>query len=400
MRTIFLILLILGAYILVNLATIHYITSYRYMLSVFKKSKHYQTLKHYQEKWNVPIWIGEFIWETQVPQQPFLIPTFLWTRFTNFRYLADNSMAKIVNEQGWSWSYWEYEKKAFEDEKLNAIFSKYMKGSWKPSDPIPKLVAKGKEIQTEDGKSVILKGPNLPLKYLAYHSELETNEETFQKLDDMGANVVRIVINLDATMPQEGEWDQKSINTLKQALDLAERYHIYVILNIHQYKGSSYFRWGLGFPPWYVQRYSEFSKYDWDKFHQMWINRQPPFEDSWDFVVEGWNKIIDISRGRNIVIGYDLFNEPGRGYELYEYLSAGIKLFDPEKIHFAETMHLFRAKASEEKPEIHNLVLSPHLYDVWKRNSFIIMLITSTLLFPVVLVLGFLVGWARRKRRR
>lgn len=391
MKTTFLILLILGIYILVNLVMIRYITSYSYMLSLFKKSEHYQKVKYYQDKWNVPIWIGEFLWETRSPESFFLMPTFLWTHFTNFKYLADDSMAKIVNNEGWSWSYWEYEKTPFDDDKLNGIFSRYMKGSWRPDDPIPKLVAKDKEIQTEDGKTIILKGPNLPLKNLAFYSQLEVNEETFQKLDEMGANVVRIVINLDAMMPREGEWDQKSLETLKMALDLAEKHHIYVILNIHKFRF-------LGFPQWYIQRYKKGFDGNWEKFRQMWLNRQPPFEDSWDFFVEGWKKIIEVSKDRNIVVGYDLLNEPGQGYELYEYLSSQIEPFDLGKIHFAETMHLFRGMSSEEKPKIDNLVLSPHLYDIWQRNFVIIMFITSTLL-PVILIVSFLIVWIRKRRK-
>jgi len=392
MKTIFLILLILGIYILINLAAIRYLASYGYMLSLFKKSEHYQKVKSAQEKWNVPVWVGEFIWETQAPRNLFMIPTFLWFRFSNFKYSADDSMARIVNEEpGWGWSYWEYEKGAFGDEKLNSIFSKYMKGSWRTSDPIPKLVARGKEIQTEDGKTVILKGPNLPLKHLATWGELQVSEEIFQKLEDMGANVVRIIINLDVTIPEEGEWSQKSIETLKQALNLVEKHHIYVILDIHKYRCS-------GFPKWYMKRVSD-SGPNCEKFNQMWLKKQPPLEDSWDFIVEGWKKIIEISKGRNIVIGYDLFNEPGRGYELYEYLSAKITSLDPEKIHFAETQHLFRGMESDEKPEINNLVLSPHLYDIWKRNFFIVMIITSTLL-PIILIPIFLIIRRRRRRRR
>ena len=392
MSKIILTLLILGVYILINLSAIYYVTSYGHMVSLFKKSKHYQALEKYQTKWNVPIWVGEFIWETQSPRNPLMIPAFLWTRFTKFRYLADNSMAKIVDNESWGWSYWEYEKTAFEDDNLNQIFSKYLKSNWRPGDTTPKLVVKGKEIQTEDGSTVILKGPNLPLKNLAYYSNLEADEETFQKLDEMGANVVRIIINLDATMPQEGDWSQKSLDTLKNALDLAEKHHIYVVLNIHKYHF-------LGFPKWYIQRYKDGFNGNYNKFSQMWLNRQPPFEDSWDFFVEGWKKIIEVSKGRNIVAGYDLLNEPGRGYKLYEYLSEKIEPFDPGKIHFAETMHLFNDMTGEEKPKISNLVLSPHLYDIWRRNVFIILFITSTLLFPVVFFLILLARLFLSKRR-
>jgi len=395
MKKILLIASLVGAYLLVNFITIHYITSYDYMLSMFKSSEHYQKVEYYQDKWDVPIWVGEFVWETQTPKNRLLIPAYLWTRFTDFMYGADDSMARIVNnEQGWSWSYWEYEKVAFGDERKNEIFSKYIKGSWKPSDPIPKLVARGKEIQTEDGKPVILKGTNLPLKNLALYSELEANEETFQKLDRMGVNVVRIVINLDATMPKEGEWDQKSLDTLKKALDLAEKHHIYVILNIHKYQR-------MGFPKWYVSRNKEFAVGNWDyeKFQKMFMTRQPPFEDSWDFIVEGWKEIINVSKGRNIVVGYDLFNEPGRSYELYEYLSAKIEPLDPDKIHFAETIHLFVGMDSEEKPKINNLVLSPHLYGVWEL--YLPMVITSTLLPVIAVVFLFILGlWFYLKRKR
>jgi hypothetical protein len=392
-------LLLLAAYILINFIAIYHITSYDYMLPVFKSSEHYQKVEYYQDKWDVPVWVGEFVWETQTPKNPLLIPAYLWTHFTDFMYPADDSMARIVNnEQGWSWSYWEYEKVAFGDERKNEIFSKYIEGSWKPTDLIPKLVVRGKEIQTEDGKPVILKGVDLPLKNLATYGILEANEETFQKLEGLGVNVVRIIINLDTTMPKEGDWDQKSSDTLKKALDLAEEHHIYVILNIHKYER-------MGFPKWYVERDKEFAVANWDyqKFQKMFFARQPPFEDSWDFIAEGWKNIINVSKGRNIVVGYDLLNEPGTGqdYELYEYLSAKIEPLDPGKIHFAETTYLFSGMTSEEKPKINNLVLSPHFYDVWRGNFFTVMFITSTLL-PTIVVILFIIleAWFYLKKKR
>jgi len=405
-RSIALVALLAGIYVSVNFITIYCITSYGYMLSLFTSSEHYKKVKYYQDKWNVPVMIGEYCWEPIAHNTPMAIPPWLWTRLTGFEYLVVDSMTKIANdEQGWcGWMHWEYEKVAFKDERLNEIFSKYMKGSWKPSDPIPRLVVKGKEIQTQDGSPLILKGTTLPLKYLATYSELEANEETFQNLDNMGMNVVRIVTTLDALMPQEGVWNQKSLEVLNQSLDLAEKHHIYVIPSIEQWRASPYFRYGgKGFPSWYVQRYNVGFDGDWQKFNLMWINKEPPYEDSWTFVTEAWKKIIGISKGRNIVAGYDLFSEPpGAPHRFYEYLSAQIEPFDPGKIHFANTMYIFWGMDSEDKPEIYNLVLYPHLYDVWKKELYSVMFVASVL-FPitsVVFLTVFTVLRLRFKRKK
>jgi len=402
-RVVALIALLVGIYVFVNFIAIYCITSYGYMLSLFTFSEHYKKVKYYQDKWDVPVMVGEYIWETQRPESPLVIPAWLWTDLTDFGYLVDDSMTKIVNdEQGWyGWVHWEYEKVAFKDERLNEIFSKYMKGSWKPSDPVPKLVVKGKEIQTEDGMRVILKGTTLPLKHLAIYCELEANEETFQKLDNMGVNVVRIVTTLDALMPEEGVWNEKSFEVLNQSLNLAEKHHIYAIPSIEQWKASPYFgHGGKGFPSWYVQRYNVGFDGDWQKFNQMWINKEPPYEDSWAFVTEAWKKIIGVSKGRNIVAGYDLFSEPpGAPHRFYEYLSTQIEPLDVGKIHFANTMYIFWGMDSEDKPEIHNLVLYPHFYDVWKRGLYFVMFGTS-LLFPIVSVISLTVLRLWLKRRK
>lgn len=400
MKKILIIAVLVIAYLLLNFAAMDYITSYNYMLPLFKSSETYQMAQSYQNKWNVPVWVGEFVWETQTPENPLLLPATVWTRFTDFRYMADDSMAKIVNnESGWSWGYWEYEKVSFSDEKMDAVFSKYINGSWRPSDPIPKLVVRGKDIQTEDGKTVILKGVNLPLKNLAMYSVLDANEDTFKKLDDIGVNVIRLQIDMADLQPKEGVWNQQALDTLKKAIDLAEEHHIYVIVNIHNYRCD-------GFPSWYGNRYSN-PGHDCGNFNYMWENRQHPYEDSWDFVVSGWAQIINITKGRNIVAGYDLFNEPGatkNGVELYEYIAGKIELLDPGKINFVETPFVFHGMTSDEKPKIDNLVLSPHFYTgVWEGNLWMVMFVTSTLLPIIVLIILIAIevlSYLRRKNDR
>lgn len=370
------------------------------MLQVFKSSNHYKQLVYYQDKWDVPIWIGEFCWETQTTRQPQFALAYIWENAIGFRYMADESMIKIFNKRGLGWLYWEYAKESFQNDRKNALASKYLKDVWKPSDPIPKLVVSGKQIQTEDGMPVLLKGVQLPFKDLVMYGGVEPTEETFQMLDEIGMNTVRLELVPEKLVPQEGVWDQKAFDTLEKALDLAEKHNIYVILVIHQYKESSFFG-GLGFPSWYVQRY-DFRKGDTGKFGKMWMARQHPFEDSWDFVVECWKKVIEVSKNRTIVAGYDLFNEPpGAPRKFYEYLSAQIEPLDPDKIHFADTPFLFKGMEDETKPNIHNLVLAPHIYDIWKLKLILIMFVTSTLLFlAAVVVIIISMVLMRRKRKK
>jgi len=390
LRKLILIILLTAGISLVNYVISFYVFSYDFMLRAFESSEHYRTLIKYRDFWDVPVWVGEFAFSMPSPRtSPLAISGIAWTSIAQLNYVAEQSMIKIMEKEGWGWSHWESEEASFNDENENAILSRYMKGSWKPNDPVPKLVVKGRGIQTEGGMPVVLKGESLPLKYLAFYGKLETDEGTFRKLDEMGMNSIRIIIDLDDLMPMEGDWNEKSFDTLKNALDLAEKHHMYVILDLHQYRGSSYFIDGCGFPPWYVQRSSGFKSEnpeDWERFNDMWITKETPYEDSWQIVTEAWKKIINVSKGRNIVAGYDLFNEPpGQAYKFYEYLSAQLEPLDPGKIHFVETMHVFRDMNSGDKPKVNNLALSPHLYDVWDESYTIVIMSSWFSLFIIVI---------------
>jgi len=361
-----LVAILLGYFLLVDLAA--YIAfSHSLVKPKFVENEHYQRVVDLQRSWNVPIWIGEFgslFGTTGFAQSLPLRPLLIYNRLFGFKPMAERTMVQVVNETGWDWTHWEYEPVSFTDAQLNSIFAPYFEGLWKPGQNIPRIVIDGTEFKTETGLSIVLKGQNVALKNLAFYG-WRTPDEVMPQLNSMGLNLIRVVITPESLMTHDGVWNEASLQVLNATLNLSERYGIYVILVMHQFLQSSFWS-GSGFPPWYVKRYNFTANLD-DaaKFESMWTSKTAPFQDSWNFVLELWKKVINISRGRNIVVGYDLINEVYDNLiPLTEFISNEIEKIDPGKIHFIETPFLFKSLENQTKPNIHHMALSPHFYNL------------------------------------
>lgn len=392
----FSLVVLVSLYFVTNYLVSAYAFSYAFMKNSFDNSKHYINLVEIQQKWNVPVWVGEFAYMT-FDEKTLRAVRIIFERLYGTRYLMETNAAEIVNETGWGWGHFEYAEVSFTDERLNSIYNRFFKGIWKPSSPAPKLKAVGNEIMTENGERVLLKGQNLHLKYLSRFGWLLPTEELFEKFDLMGLNVIRLVIAPEELMPEQGVWNTNSLIAINQTLNLAEEHGIYVVVDLTQWRSSSYWG-GHGFPEWYVKRYN-FTKSEEDRinFAKMWQNREPPFQDSWEFLGMMWTKMIEITRYRNIVFAYDLMNEMyWNTIAVSEYLSDFIyPLDDPEKIHLVQTPFLFYDMMTKNitdayKPNIHNMVLSPHFYGELMLPSYVVFrngIILTTVAFLILAII-------------
>jgi hypothetical protein len=103
----------------------------------------------------------------------------------------------------------------------------------------------GMTIENINGEPLNLYGVNIRDNY---------QEKDIKWLSDNGYNAIRVTILWQTIEPTEGVLDWSGLDNTVQ---WAEKYHIYVQLDFHQWQYSNYFHWdsmgtGCGFPAWIV----------------------------------------------------------------------------------------------------------------------------------------------------
>ncbi len=103
---------------------------------------------------------------------------------------------------------------------------------------LPWITVSGTHFAYDNGTYVLLHG--------ADYSGAEVDAFTFTPKDfeamaSWGFNVIRMPIAWSFVEPKPGVYDQSYINQVKQAVAMANRYGIYVIIDMHQWHWSPYF---------------------------------------------------------------------------------------------------------------------------------------------------------------
>lgn len=141
----------------------------------------------------------------------------------------------------------------------------------------------------ESGRRIVLWGVNydhdFPGRLLEdyWHDEWPTVVEDFQEIKDLGANVVRIHLQLGQFMKTPEEVNQRNLDQLARLIRLAEDVGLYLDLT------------GLGcyhkqdVPQWY------------DALDE---------SERWDVQARFWRAVADVGRSSPAVFCYDLMNEP------------------------------------------------------------------------------------------
>lgn len=96
------------------------------------------------------------------------------------------------------------------------------------------IFIKGMDFQTADGKQVLFNGINVVCKDKGLGYIFPDLEGTFRAFEKMGFNLIRFGIFWDGVEPEPGKYDMEYLSRVRDAIRLAEKYGLYVIVDMHQ----------------------------------------------------------------------------------------------------------------------------------------------------------------------
>lgn len=155
------------------------------------------------------------------------------------------------------------------------------------SNKVEKLSVKGKDIVTEKGEVIRLKGVSFsdPDKL---ENDGQWNQRYFQEAKNWGCNVVRFAVH-PPRLNDRG-WDEY-FSLLDQGVAWAEQLGMYVIIDWHSIGNLNTEQWFL-----------------------------PIYVTSWDETVKFWKTVAERYKGNPTVAVYELYNEPtNQGGQLGEF---------------------------------------------------------------------------------
>ncbi|WP_449462264.1 cellulase family glycosylhydrolase [Tardisphaera miroshnichenkoae] len=168
---------------------------------------------------------------------------------------------------------------------------------------LPWITVSGTHFAYDNGTYVLLHGADYSG---AEFGTFTFTSRDFQAMASWGFNVVRMPIAWSYVEPSPGVYSQSYIDRVKQAVALANRYGIYVIIDMHQWWWSPVFDngEGNGLPPWAVPYRGGESALEKDEAY-FWSNLtvEQDFASMWEYVASQF-------ANDSGVLGYDLFNEP------------------------------------------------------------------------------------------
>jgi len=233
---------------------------------------------------------------------------------------------------------------------------------------IPEITINGTDF-VANGERFIFRGVNVQFTGLHHpESGCQTiSNATFDLYESWNVNVLRVWLNMEMASPSYGSWNQAFFDNLQRVVDLAETHNIYLFISsLHCYNLGPAFG-GTGFPNW---MFSGVSSQDsgWDILYKSVVLEDAAYPQIRTAIRDYYHRVVAIVKDRNIVMGYDIFNEPAYrsvpGYSkisasyFYEALSAYITEVDSFKPQAVEGNFI----DDNYKPNIPNLFEAPHGY--------------------------------------
>ncbi len=195
-------------------------------------------------------------------------------------------------------------------------------------------------VYDSEGRQVLLRGVNLNSlgDYYQDNPALPTvfplDEDDFRQMAALGFNVVRLVLSWSALEPQRGQRSAAYLERIREAVALAKKHGLYVILDMHQDAWGKYIAtppgvdcgstreraigWD-GAPAWATitdgrstcraPGFRELSPAVAQAFENFYADRdgiQTAFIETWAYLVRAFAQEVAVA-------GYDLFNEPHWG---------------------------------------------------------------------------------------
>lgn len=196
-----------------------------------------------------------------------------------------------------------------------------------PAFAVSRMQTQGRWIVDDQGRAVIPVGVNLVNKVAPYTVDaLGFDEEDAQFLKDEGFTSVRLGIIWKEIEPQPGQYNTAYLESIKQTIELLNRYGITTLVDQHQDMLNEQFQ-GQGFPDWaiYMDGWPNIIKsgfpgnqfvntalqHAYDNFHANKIG--PGGVGIADRFANMWGFVASYLKETEGIIGYDLYNEPWPG---------------------------------------------------------------------------------------
>ncbi len=246
---------------------------------------------------------------------------------------------------------------------------------------LPWLSVRERRIVDEAGRTVLLHGFNTStlLEPTVLRSPLDETDATMMERD--GFDDVRLAVSWGRLEPQRGRWDYAYLRDIAAAVQLLNRHHLYVVLDMHFLDWSSAFG-GSGAPSWAaVPGFPNLHWQplgDWQRHLSPAVNAASTYfwlSPDWQTdYTQAWQLLARQFRANSGVAGYDLYNEPHAiplppirferdfMWPLYARTIDAIGRVDPNHLFIVEGQ-LFGDFGTTVVPlQAPNLVYSPHEY--------------------------------------
>ncbi len=273
-------------------------------------------------------------------------------------------------------------------------------GAFSAGPSLQPLHVEEDRIVDSSGRQVILRGVNAGMRSKMppfYPFDPEPDFKTAlsrytEVIDSLGANVVRLLMIYEAAEPVRGQYNNEYLSIYDSMVEAFAERGIRVIVDSHQDVFSRRFC-GDGFPDWAIPE--RFRDMDHRSDCRLWEARYfsnpvaRSFDRFWsnedgvqDNYVELFRMLAERYKDQPAVIGFEPMNEPFPGwwglshytswheeqlYPMYEKVAKAVHSADPRYLVFIDICPLENTgmwKTEREKPDISNLVLAPHYYDL------------------------------------
>jgi endoglycosylceramidase len=195
-----------------------------------------------------------------------------------------------------------------------------------PSSSLPALRTIGQRFIDPDGRQVILHGVNLVNKDPRVGYIGPETSSTFAELRRWGLNIVRLGVIWAGLEPEAGRFDDVYLDKIEQQVAWAGEHGLYVLLDMHQDLYSVLFSDGA--PEWATltggQPHTEMG-FVWDDAYFTSPAVQAALDNFWNNAPASdgrglqehyglaWQAVARRFSGSQVIIGYDLMNEPFPG---------------------------------------------------------------------------------------
>ena len=220
-----------------------------------------------------------------------------------------------------------------------------------------------------NGQPHMFRGTNIQLTGL-HHPESgcqAINAATFNELQTWNVNIIRPWLNMELACTAYGTWNNAFFTNITTMLDLAEARNIYVMPSMnHQYNLSPALG-GTGLPSWMFSGIGSQGA-GWDRLYKAVVSLDSSTicTQIRTALAEYYTRLMAVMQGRNVIMGYDIFNEPEfKDYPPYSKTSASYfyeaisdYISDTSKPQCVESNFV----SNSYKPNLPNLFTSGHGY--------------------------------------